>query len=138
MVDYLKHELGAIIGLIAMYPVHIMTFVGCVLLFFHVLPRKKRRRNLLSTLTERPSERKVLTQHEKSFLAEKIRDNRTENLKKSFTVRVSSRYMKYMIFASSGLIVVLILWGFSVIGLIVLTVLFIGLGLTATMLSGRG
>ena len=94
--------------------------------------------NLLSTLTERPSERKVLTEHEKSLLAEKIRDNRTENLKKSFTVRVSSKYMKYMIFASSGLVVVLILWGFSVIGLIVLTVLFIGLGLTATMLSGRG
>ena len=80
--DYLKHELGAIIGLITMYPVHIMTFVGCVLLFFQVLPRRKRRRNLLSSLTEPPSERSVLTQHEKSFLTAKIRDSGTENLKK--------------------------------------------------------
>lgn len=134
--DYLKYELGAIIGLIMAYPVHIMTFVGCVLIFFQVLPRRKRKRNLFSTLTEQPSERKVLTQHEKSFLAGKIQDNRTENLKKSFTARVSSRYMKYMIFALSGLIVVVILWGFSVIGLIVLTLLFIGLGLT-TILSRR-
>ncbi len=131
--DYLKHELGAIIGLIVMYPVHIMTFVGCVLLFFLVLPRRKRRRNLLSTLTELPSERRVLTQHEKAFLVAKIRDSRTENLKKSFTARVSSRSIKYMIFASSGLIVVLILWGFYVIGFIVLTVLLLALGLTITL-----
>ncbi|RKU18525.1 hypothetical protein C6503_09460 [Candidatus Poribacteria bacterium] len=131
-------DLRGVMEVIMAYPVHIMTFVGCVLLFFLVLPRRKRRRNLLSTLTEQPSERKVLTQHEKSLLAGKIQDSRAENLKKSFTVRVSSRYMKYMVFASSGLIVVLILWGFSVIGLILLTVLFIGLGLTATMLSGRG
>lgn len=131
--DYLKHELGAIMGLIAMYPVHIMTFVGSVLLFFQVLPRRKRRRNLLSPLTELPSERKVLTQHEKSFLAGKIQDSRAENLKKSFTARVGSRYMKYMIFAPSGFIVVILLWGFSVIGLIALTVLFLGLGLTAIL-----
>lgn len=134
--DYLKHELGVIIKLIAMYPVHIMTFVGCVLLFFHVLPRRRRRRNLLSTLTELPSERKVLTQYEKSLLAEKIQDSRAENLKKSFTARVGSRYMRYMIFAPSGLIVVVLLWGFSVIGLILLTVLFIGLSLP-TMLRAR-
>ena len=94
--DYLKYELRAIIGLIAVYPVHIMTFVGCVLLFWHVLPRRKRRRNLLSTLTGLPSERKVLTQQEKSLLVGKIRDSRTENLKKSFTARASTRYMKYM------------------------------------------
>ena len=135
--DYLKHQLKAIIGLTIAYPVHIMTFMGCVLLFFLVLPRRKRKHNLFSILTEQPSERKVLTQHERSFLARKIQDNRTENLE-SFTARVSSRYLRYMIFAPSGLIIVLILWHFSVIGLIMLTVLFIGLGLTATMLSGRG
>lgn len=135
--DYLKHELGAIIGLIAMYPVHIMTFVGCVLLFFHVLPRRKRRRNLLSTLTEPPLKRRVLTQHEKSFLTAKIRDSRTENLKKSFTAGVSSRSMKYMIFAPSGLIVVLILWGFYVVRFVVLTVLLSVLGLTIILSRRR-
>ena len=127
--DYLKHQLEAIIGLAIAYPVHIMTFVGCVLIFFQVLPRRKRKHNLFSILTEQSSERKVLTQHEKSLLAGKIQENRTENLK-SFTARVSSRYLKYMIFAPSGLIIVLILWHFSVIGLIVLTLLFIGVGLT--------
>ncbi len=135
--DYLKYELEAIMGLIAMYPVHIMTFVGCVLLFFHVLPRRKRKRNLLSTLTGLPSERKVLTQHEKSLLSEKIRDSGTENLKKSFTARVSSRYTKYMIFAPSGFIVIVLLWGFSVSGLIALTVLFLGLGLGAIVADRR-
>ena len=134
---YLKHELGAIIGLITMYPVHIMTFVGCVLLFFQVLPRRKRRRNVLAPVTQTPSERRVLTQHEKSFLTAKIRDSGTENLQKSFTARVSSRSMKYMILAPSGLIVVLILWGFYVTGFIVLTVLLSALGLTI-ILNRRG
>lgn len=41
--DYLKYELGAIIGLIAMYPVHIMTFVGCVLLFFPCLTETEKK-----------------------------------------------------------------------------------------------
>ncbi len=54
-----------------------------------------------------PTQKKNLTDYDKRILAEKINENRRNNIKKSFVGTVSS---KGMIFATIGLIVLVLLW----------------------------
>ena len=53
------------------------------------------------------SQKSNLTQHDRQALAQKIRETRTNNLKKSFAGEDSS---KGMIFATIGLILIVLLW----------------------------
>ena len=68
------YDLQAFVGIIAAYPVHIMTLVGCVLLFFLVLPRRKRRYKPSLTLNPAAVKKKELTPDEKKILAQKVRE----------------------------------------------------------------
>ena len=81
--------------------------VGCVIIF-RILYRKWKsriyRRNPSELL---PTQKKNLTKYEKRMLADKINESRRDNIKKSFVGTVSS---KGMIFATIGLIVLVLLW----------------------------
>ncbi len=81
--------------------------VGCVIVF-RILYRKWKsgiyRRNPSDIL---PTQKKNLTKYEKRMLADKINESRRDNIKKSFVGTVSS---KGMIFATIGLIVLVLLW----------------------------
>ena len=77
-------DIKGVIEVIAAYPVHIMSFVGAVLLLGLVLPRRKKQYKQLLTSDEPLREKKGLTQSEKELLAGKIQSNGIVNLKKSF------------------------------------------------------
>ena len=81
--------------------------VGCVLIF-RFLHRKWKNRQLSHvTSAALPSEQKGFTQHEKRVFAQKVQETRTNNLKKSFAGKDNSTYM---ILATIGLIVIVLLW----------------------------
>ena len=90
-----------VLELLMAYPVHIMTLIGCILLFVLILPKRRRHRSSPLISTEQPVVKKGLTENEKQLLAEKIRDTQTENLKKSFAGEDTARYK---IFVTIGLI----------------------------------
>ena len=119
-------DLQAFVGIIAAYPVHIMTLVGCVLLFFLVLPRRKRRYKPSLKLNPAAVNRKELTPDEKKILAQKVREGGIETLKTSFSHRTA---LKYIIPATISFLVPLTLLFFNTTGFIVLTLLFLGFGL---------
>ena len=81
--------------------------VGCVVIF-RVLYKKWKsriyRRNPSDLL---PEKKKNLTDYEKRMIADKINESRRNNIKKSFAGTVSSYGM---IFATIGLIMVVLLW----------------------------
>ena len=81
--------------------------VGIVILFRFLYTKwKSQRYNPISSGQSR-SQKRNLTQHERQALAQKIRETRTDNLKKSFAGEDSS---KGMIFATIGLILIILLW----------------------------
>lgn len=81
--------------------------VGCVVIF-RILYRKWKSRIYRRTPSDLlPTQKKNLTEYEKRMLAEKINESRRDNIKKSFAGTVSS---KSMIFATIGLIVLVLLW----------------------------
>lgn len=87
------YDLKGVIEVIAAYPVHIMSFVGSILLLGLVLPRQRRQRKQPLISTEPLTEKKELTQSEKAFLTGKIRDSGTESLKKSFAGKANPVYV---------------------------------------------
>lgn len=101
------YDLKGVIEVILAYPVHIMSFVGCILLFGLVLPRRRRQHKqpLVSTLP--PVEKKGLTQHEKELLTGKIQDGGTENLKKSFVGKANPVYTTLI---TISLVILFFLW----------------------------
>lgn len=101
------YDLKGVIAVITVYPVHIMTFVGCMMLFGLVLPRRRRRRKHLSISTEPSTEKRGLTQREKELLAEKIRGSGTANLKKSFAGEDNTMSM---VLVTIVLILLFLLW----------------------------
>jgi hypothetical protein len=81
--------------------------VGCVIIF-RILYRKWKSRIYRRTLSDLlPTQKKNLTEYDKRMLAEKINESRKNNIKKTFAGKVSS---KSMIFATIGLIVIVLLW----------------------------
>ena len=87
------YDLKGVIAVIVAYPVHIMSFVGSILLLGLVLPRRRGQRKQLLISTEPLTEKKGLTQSEKAFLTGKIRDNSTASLKKSFAGKANPVYV---------------------------------------------
>ena len=81
--------------------------VGCVVVF-RILYRKWKRGIYRRTPSDLlPTQKKNMTDYDKRMLAEKINENRRNNIKKSFAGTVSS---KGMIFATIGLILLVLLW----------------------------
>ena len=81
--------------------------VGCVLIF-RFLHRKWKQQQTPHTPSVMPSsEKKGFTQYQKRALVQKIQETRISNLKKSFAGEGNS---KGMIFATIGLIVIVLLW----------------------------
>lgn len=87
------YDLEGVIAVIVAYPVHIMSFVGSILLLGLVLPRRKRQRKQPLISTAPLFEKKGLTQGEKAVLTGKIRDSGTESLKKSFAGKANPVYV---------------------------------------------
>ena len=81
--------------------------VGCVLIFRFLHRKWKKQQTPHTTSVALPSEKKGFTQHQKQALGQKIQETRISNLKKSFAGEDSS---KGMIFATIGLIVIVLLW----------------------------
>ncbi len=81
--------------------------VGLVILFRFLHRRWKSQRYSRTPSGPVSSQKKGLTQYEKRMLAQKIRDTRNDNLKKSFAGEDNSTYM---ILATVGLIVIVLLW----------------------------
>lgn len=103
-------ELKGIITVIAAYPVHIMSFVGSVLLLGLVLPRRKRRHKHLLATNEPAMKKKGLTQDEKEFLAGKIQSNGIVNLKKSFAGKANPVYTTLAMVSLVILFFIFVLW----------------------------
>lgn len=101
------YDLKGVIEVIAAYPVHIMSVVGSILLLGLVLPRRRRQRKHPLISAEPLVEKKGLTQSEKAFLTEKIRDNSTETLKKSFAGKANPVYVTLVMI---GLVLLFFLW----------------------------
>lgn len=108
------NDLYGVLTVIAAYPVHILTFVGCILLLVLVLPKRMRKGKHFSISPESSAKKTEFTQSEKHLLAEKINENRMSNLKKTST---SSENAKFMIFGAIVLIGLTILF---VLGMILL------------------
>ncbi len=102
------NDLNGVFTVIAAYPVHILTFFGCILLLILVIPKRKRQHKQLSISPDSVAKSAEYTENEKHLLAEKINENRSNNLNKSFAGSMSKIGML-----------------FSTLGLIVLTVLFV-------------
>ena len=64
-------DLQGVLEVIAAYPVHILTFLGCILLLVLVWPKRKRKHKHLSVSTKSTAEKKEFTQTEKHLLADK-------------------------------------------------------------------
>ncbi len=103
-------DLKGVITVIAAYPVHIMSFVGCVLLLGLVLPRRKRRHKQLLSSNEPPTEKRRLTQSEKELLAGKIQSSGITNLKKSFAGKANPIYTTLTMISVVLLFFVFVLW----------------------------
>ena len=101
------NDLEGVIAVIVAYPVHIMSFVGSILLLGLVLPRRRRQRKQPLISNAPLVGKKGLTQSEKAFLTGKIRDNGTESLKKSFAGKANPVYVTI---AMIGLILLFFLW----------------------------
>ena len=108
------NDLQGVLEVIAAYPVHILTFFGCILLLILVIPKRKRQTKHLSISPESAAKKAEFTQSEKHLLAEKINESRMSNLKKTSTISVNS---KFMIFGTIILISLTILF---VLGMILL------------------
>ena len=106
------YDLEGVIAVIVAYPVHIMSFVGSILLLGLVLPRRRRQRKQPLISTEPLFEKKGLTQSEKAVLTGKIRDSGTESLKKSFAGKASPVYVTLVMI---GLILIFFLGVFWVL-----------------------
>ena len=106
------YDLEGVIAVIVAYPVHIMSFVGSILLLGLVLPRRKRERKQPLISTEPLFEKKVLTQSERAILTGKIRDSGTESLKKSFAGKANPVYVTLVMI---GLILIFFLGVFLVL-----------------------
>ena len=81
--------------------------VGFVVLFRFLYRKWKSQRYNRISSGSTASLKKNLTQHERRALAQKIQETRTGNLKKSFAGADRS---KGMIFATIGLILIVLLW----------------------------
>lgn len=86
-------DLGGVLSVIAAYPVHILTFFGCILLLILVLPKRKRKHKHLSISSESSAKKIDFTQNEKQLLAEKINENRMRNIEKSSAIDENSNFM---------------------------------------------
>ena len=106
------YDLKGVIEVIVAYPVHIMSFVGCVLLLGLVLPKRRRDRKQMSLFAETPTDKRpgTLTQDEKRQLAERIQHNTTDNLKKSFAGKSSPIYTTLVMIGMISLFFVFVLF----------------------------
>ena len=104
------YDLKGVIEVILAYPVHIMSFVGTILLLGLVLPRRRRERKQPLISTQPLIEKKGLTQSEKAFLTEKIRGNSTESLKKSFAGKANPVYVTLVMISLVLLFFLWVLW----------------------------
>ena len=103
-------DLKGVIEVIAAYPVHIMSFVGSVLLLGLVLPRRKIRYKQLLASNEPATEKRGLTQGEKVLLTGKIQNSGIANLKKSFAGKANPIYTTLAMIGLVLLFFIFILW----------------------------
>lgn len=103
-------DLSGVLSLIAAYPVHIVTFLGCLLLLKLVIPKRKRRPKHITVPSESTAKKKTLTQDEKQRLAQMINENRWSYRKRHAEIDERNNYM---IFATITLIGLSLLFVFG-------------------------
>lgn len=86
-------DLDGVLSVIAAYPVHILTFAGCILLLVLVLPKRKRQHKYLSISPASSAKKAELSKDEKQQLAEKINENRMRNIQKSAAIDENANFM---------------------------------------------
>lgn len=105
-------DLIGVLSLITVYPVHLVTFLGCILLLALVIPKPRRRRKYMSISSDSNAKKKSLTSDEKRLLAEKINENRMSYLKRHAEIDENNNYM---IFATIILIGLSLMFMFGLI-----------------------
>ena len=101
-------DLNGVFAVFAAYPVHILTFAGCILLLVLVLPKRKRQHKHLAISPESSAKKADFSKEEKQKLAEKINENRMRVIQKSAAIDENSNFM---VFAT----IILILLSFAFI-----------------------
>lgn len=117
LTEFAKSIIGKILLLLASIPILIWWLAPCLLAFvlFRTAIRKRKSAKDFRAAPKAASLKKgELSQEDKLQLAEKIRESRVANLKKSFAGEAGS---KYRVFATFGLILLTILF---VIAMVVL------------------
>lgn len=89
-------DLQGVLSVLVAYPVHILTLLGCILLFVLVYPKRRRKGKYTQISSETSAKKKDLTQSEKHQLADKINEHRLSGLKKSMAIGQDSKFMVFM------------------------------------------
>ncbi len=108
------YDLHGVLQLLVAYPVHILTFLGCILLLVLVWPKHRKKGNYTSISSESTAKKQDLTQSEKHQLVEKINENRMSGIKKSAAIGQDS---KFMVFTTVVLIVLTLIF---IVGMIMM------------------
>ena len=108
------YDLHGILQLLVAYPVHIFTFLGCILLLVLVWPKHRKKGKYTPISSESTAKKQDLTQSEKHQLVEKINENRMSGIKKSAAIGQDS---KFMVFTTVVLIVLTLIF---IVGMIMM------------------
>lgn len=108
------YDLQGVLELLVAYPVHILTFLGCILLLVLVWPKHRKKGKYTPISSESTAKKQDLTQSEKHQLVDKINENRMSGLKKSAAIGQDS---KFMVFTTIVLIVLTLIF---IVGMIMM------------------
>ncbi|MCG9127337.1 hypothetical protein JT359_07005 [Candidatus Poribacteria bacterium] len=108
------YDLDGLLTVIAAYPVHILTFLGCILLLTLVWPKYRKKRKYTPIPSESTAIKQDLTQSEKQQLVDKINENRMSGIKKSAAIGQDT---KFMVFITGVLIVLTVIF---IVGMIMM------------------
>ncbi len=86
-------DLYGVLEVISAYPVHIMMFVGCILLLVLVLPKRKRQPKHLPISPESSIKKTLFPQSEEHLITEKISENKMSSLKQNSSFTKLSKFM---------------------------------------------
>ena len=101
------YDLEGVLTVLAAFPVHILTFLGCILLLRLVWPKHREKRKYTPISSESTAKKQNLTQSEKHQLVDKINENRMSGLKKSAAI---GQVSKFMVFITVVLIVLTLIY----------------------------
>lgn len=97
------YDLHGVSQLLLAYPVHLLTFLGCILLLVLVWPKRKRKGKHIPISSESVAKMKEFTKNEKDLLVGKINENRMSGLRKSTVIGQNFKFMVFVTIVLSAL-----------------------------------